>query len=288
VVSGAAFGAEGWESTPAGSALPPQWREGLAVATRAAWIGAFAVTLLFVLWYRLLVPAVRSHRHDLRVAEVLAVGPGVIRMALSGRRLDRLHLVGGQFAQFRFGVSGLRWQAHPYSFSGLRDRARVYLTIGGGGDHALALAELPIGTRVFFEGPYGALTAAAAVERPDGVRLVLIVVGGLGITPVCSLLRDLPPEARPVIIYRVREEGHALYLDELRRLAAARSGEVHVLAGTRDVHPLSPRHVEEWVPDLGSRHVYVCGSRGFVKEVSAAVHDLGVPRDRVTTEAFAW
>lgn len=288
VTSGAAFGVEGWDSTLAGSALDPQLREALALASRVIWVGAFVITLTFVLWYRLLLPAYRSLRHDLRVSEVLPVGPGVVRIALTGRRMQRLGLVGGQFAQFRFGVSGLRWQAHPYSFSGLPDRARFYVTVGGGGDHARALAQVPLGTRVFFEGPYGVMTAAAVRDRPGGARRVLIIVGGLGITPVCSLLRDLPVEAEPVIIYRVRDQGGALYLDELRRLAAERSGDVHVLAGSRDVHPLSAQRVEEWVPDLSQRHVYVCGSRGFVQQASSAVRDLGVPPERLTIEAFAW
>jgi ferredoxin-NADP reductase len=265
----------------------PGAREQAALAVRALWAGAFAAGLATVLWYRLVVPLVRSRRYDLRVEWVQPVSGGAVNVALSGRRLHRLQVAGGQFANFRFARRGLFWQAHPYSFAGLPDRSRVYLTVGGDGDHARAVAALEPGTRVYFEGPYGNLTARAAT-RGDDVRPVLILVNGLGVTPVCSLLRDLPARCRPVVIYRVRAEEDALYLSELRRLAAGRDGSVQVLAGSRDQYPVTADRLAQWVPDVASRHVYVCGSRGFVEQVRTAVAALGVPRDRLTAEAFAW
>jgi len=287
VSSGAAFGAEAWQHTVAGTLLGPRHQDEAAAVLRVLWVGAFAATLATVLWFRLVVPFVRSYRHDLRIDSVETVEGGAVNVALTGRKLHRLTVAGGQFAHFRFARRGLLWQAHPYSFAGLPDRSKLYLTVGGGGDYARAVAELAPGTKVYFEGPYGNLTARAATHG-DLARPVLILVNGLGVTPVCSLLRDLPAQCRPVVIYRVREEQHALYLGELRRLTAEREGAVEVLAGSRDQHPITASQVETWVPDVASRHVYVCGSRGFVEQVRRAVLDLGVPRDRLTAEAFAW
>lgn len=285
--SGGAFGVEGWDASLAGWAFSENLRGLLAVLSTLAWIALYLAVVASVLWFRILVPARRSRRHALRVDDVIPVASGVVTVALAGRKLQDLPIEGGQFAQFRFGLRGLRWQAHPYSFAGLPDRSRLYLTIGGGGDHARAIAELPRGTRVWFEGPYGTFTAAASVG-PHGPRRVLVLVAGLGVTPVASLLRDLPPHARPIIIYRVRKEAGALYLSELRRLAASRNGVVHVMAGSREQHPLTVDHLRSWVPDLDHRHVYLCGPLGFVDTVGATVRELGLPRDQVSSEALTW
>jgi predicted ferric reductase len=288
LATGAAFGPEAWRGTVAGAVLGERARTTIAGGTRALWVAAFVFTLCTVLWYRLVLPAARSRRYDLRVDGVEPLEGGAVRVALAGRRLQALQVVGGQFAQFRFGRRGLLWQAHPYSFSGLPDRSRLYLTIGGGGDYAQAVASLSPGTKVYFEGPYGTLTASAASSHADGARAVAILVSGLGVTPICSLLRDLPPESRPVVIYRVRRAEEALYVAELRRLTAERGGDLRVLVGSRDVHPLYAGNVEAWAPDIATRHVYVCGSRGFVERARRSVLELGVPRERLTTEAFAW
>jgi predicted ferric reductase len=106
-----------------------------------------------VLAYRVGLPAWRSLRHRLRMAEVVGEGPGVVSVVLGVRALDRFPLSGGQFLQWRFLVRGLWWQAHPYSVSRLPDRDRLRITVKDLGDHSSALARLPPGTRVAIEGP---------------------------------------------------------------------------------------------------------------------------------------
>jgi ferredoxin-NADP reductase len=74
----------------------------------------------------------------------------------------------------------------------------------------------------------------------------------------------------------------------MRRLTAERRGSLTVLSGPRDLHPMTAEQVEAWVPDVSARHVYVCGSPGFVEMARRAVLDLGVPRERLSIEAFSW
>ena len=57
----------------------------------------------------------------------------------------------------------------------------------GPGDWSGSLQRIPIGTRVLVEGPYGILTGARRT-RPK----VLLVAGGIGITPIRALLEALP------------------------------------------------------------------------------------------------
>ena len=94
---------------------------------------------------------------------------------------------------------------------------------------AWALRELPPGTRVVTEGPYGALTEAVRSRRK-----VLLIAGGVGITPLRALLESLP--ARPgdlTLIYRVSSMRDAVFRHELEQLAQRRGAQVWFVAGSR-------------------------------------------------------
>ncbi len=248
------------------------------------WITAHVAVLGAVVLFRIGLPVILSLRHDLRIHSVIRQGRGAISVILSGRDLDRLRLAGGQFAQFRFARGDLWWQAHPYSISGLPWRDRMRITIAEGGDHAAAVATLRPGTRVWFEGPYGIFTA----DRLEAGNRVLLVAGGVGVTPVRTLLDDLPRSARPVVVYRTREEADVLFREELTDLVHSRGGQLHVLVGSRVEQPLDGQRLRRLVPDLARRDVYVCGPEPLVEAVRTAAAQAGVPSARVHVEEFAW
>src|SRR4051794_12281082 len=110
----------------------------------ALWIGALAV----VVAARIGLPLWRSLRHQVRVADVVAEGPGTVSVLLAGRQLDRLPIAGGQFLQWRFLRRGLWWQAHPYSLSAVPDGRSLRITVKELGDHSAGLAAITPGTRV--------------------------------------------------------------------------------------------------------------------------------------------
>lgn len=253
-------------------------------AARWIWISAHLAVLTALLIWRVGVPVVRSVRHDLRVDSVVTQASGAISLVLRGRHLDRLPLAGGQFFQVRIGRREMWWQAHPYSVSGLPWKDRVRFTIASNGDYAQQIAQTPVGTRVFVEGPYGAFTARAA----DAGMPVLLIGGGVGITPIRTLLDDLPASSRPVVVYRARSQAQVLFREELQALVDARGGSLFVLAGSRHEYPMDAESLHAMVPDLAHREVFVCGSDSLVGAVRTATAACGVPAERVHAEEFAW
>lgn len=69
---------------------------------RAYWWALYGVTLAALLGARVVVPLVRSLRHDLRVASVVQEAPGVVSIGIGGRALDRLPVRSGHFLHWRF------------------------------------------------------------------------------------------------------------------------------------------------------------------------------------------
>jgi predicted ferric reductase len=251
--------------------------------TRVVWSVVWALTAGTVLAYRVGVPAVRSLRHRLRVVEVQREAPGVVSVVMTGRRLERLAVSGGQFIAWRFLTRGLWWQAHPYSLSALPRPPYLRITVKQVGDHSAAVARLRRGTRVAIEGPYGNVTRHARINPK-----VLLVAGGIGVTALRSLLEDLPRGTDPVVVLRASSESQLVLQDEIADLVRHRKGTLLELVGSRREISLGARSLLELVPDLLGRDLYACGPPGMVEDVVAAAQRAGLAPEAIHYEVFSW
>ena len=78
------------------------------------------------------------------------------------------------------------WQANPFSLSAAPDGRSLRLTAKAVGTTSAGLRRLPVGTRVFVEGPYGAFTSLQQTRDA-----ALLIAGGIGVTPIRALLEEL-------------------------------------------------------------------------------------------------
>jgi predicted ferric reductase len=251
--------------------------------TRAIWIGIWAVTAGMVLVFRVAQPIARSLRHQLRVVSVAQEGPGVFSIVCRGRRLDRLAVSGGQFFLWRFLTRDLWWQAHPYSLSALPRPPYIRVTIKALGDQSSAILELPPGTRVAIEGPYGAFTRHARTS--DRVALI---GAGVGITPLRALLEDLPGRIHVVVIVRASAVEDLVLREEVAALVARRGGQLHEIVGPRNRIRFDARLLRRLVPDVAARDIYICGPDGFRDNIVDAALRLGVTEEQIHQEAFGF
>ncbi len=249
---------------------------------QVAWTVLWVATAGVVLVYRVGVPVYRNARMGLRVERVIDEGHGIVSVVCKGRNLRFLGAQGGQFFWWRFGVRGLWWQAHPFSLSATVRADRVRITVRSVGDATSALRRLGPGTRVVAEGPYGAFTAARRSSDK-----VLLVGAGVGITPIRSLLEDLPPAVDVTLIARARTAEHILFRDELTSLIEARHGTMRHALGRRQSLHFTRANLARTVPDVAERDVYVCGPEAFADQVVAAAEACGVPADAIHRERFA-
>ncbi len=248
--------------------------------TRDIWSACWAGAAGLVLTYRIGLPVFRSARHRLVIDEVRSEAPGVFSIILKGRNLERLEVSGGQFFEWRFLARKFWWQAHPFSISTRPNPPYLRLTIKQVGDFTSALAELPVGTRVGLEGPYGAFTSYAARSQ----RIALIA-GGIGVTAILSLLEDLPRSSRPVVVFRVSSEDQLVFHDEIVNLVKQRGGRLHEIVGTREEFPVE--RLSALVDDLAKREAFVAGPEQFVQHVTAHLRNIGVPNEKIHAEVYS-
>jgi predicted ferric reductase len=257
-----------------------------SLLTTAYWWTLWTLAALALIVGRVVMPLWRNAIHQFRVASVVPESENVVSVHITGRHLDRLPARAGQFFIWRFLGHGHWWQANPFSLSAAPDGRSLRLTAKAVGSTSSGLRHVPVGTRVFAEGPYGAFTT---LQQTLGATL--LIAGGVGITPIRALLEELTGSV--IVLYRVHTMADAVLLDELRALVHARRGaEVHVLtgrtgAGSPANEPFAPPNLLALVPDLADRDVFVCGPPAMTATVLVSLRALGLPRRQVHAERFS-
>ncbi|MEA2305063.1 MAG: hypothetical protein QOH43_2343 [Solirubrobacteraceae bacterium] len=255
---------------------------------RDYWIALYVVTLAAIVAFRLLVPLWQALWHRMRVEAVVSEGPGVVSLVISGRHLHQMGARAGQFFLWRFLTRDGWWQSHPFSLSAPPTSDRMRVTVKSLGDFSARAAALRPGTRVVAEGPFGTLTEAVRTRRR-----ILLLAGGIGITPLRALFEDLPAgPGELTLLYRAVDEPDLVFEAELDALAAERGAVVHyVLGDHRDPANrvlLGPAHLRGLVPDVSARDVYVCGPPAMIDVAEQTLRRLRVPRHQIHVERFAF
>ncbi|MFJ2605116.1 ferric reductase-like transmembrane domain-containing protein [Streptomyces sp. NPDC091279] len=248
------------------------------------WYALYGVVTALVLWYRILTPIRLNLRHRMRVEAVIEETPGIVSVLIGGRKLHRMGAQAGQFFRWRFLAPGMRFSSHPYSLSAAPRPGMLRITVKAIGDHSARLRELTPGTRVWAEGPYGAMTAQ---RRSRGK--VLLVAGGVGITPMRALFETLPGAAGDItLLYRANTTQDLALWDELATIAEDRGARLMYAVNSPDGErpDISADRLRQKLPDIEQHDVFMCGPAGFAQSVYEALRGAGVPARRIHHESF--
>ena len=249
---------------------------------------SWALLYVHVFWlafrHRLLTPLRQASRHRLRVAAVVPEAPGVASIVVEGQHLGEMGSLPGQFFRWRFLTPDLWASAHPFSLSAPPTDTQLRLTVKALGDGTTRVQEVPVGTWVVAEGPYGALTAA---KRMCGD--VLLIAGGVGITPMRALFETIPvgPGRGLTLVYRARFEEDLVFRAELEAIAAHRPNTriIYIVGDAGEA--LTARGLQQMVPGLADHDVYLCGPPGLSAAVRLHLRQAGVPSPHIHEESFS-
>jgi ferredoxin-NADP reductase len=254
---------------------------------RLLWSAMYIVVAALLFWYRLCAPILSAFRHDLRVVGVQRESADVVSVYLTGRHLDTMRAEAGQFFRWRFLTRDLWWAANPYSLSAAPRADLLRITVKIAGAHSAALRDLQPGTRVLAEGPSGGFTAARRTRRK-----VLLLAGGVGITPLRALFETLPGQPGDItLIYRTATPADIVLRPELDEIAQRRGALVHYLVGPprRGVNDhLSASKLQRLVPDVRDRDVFLCGPEAMMAAAERSLREAGVPRRHIHHESFVF
>lgn len=233
----------------------------------------------------------------MRVAKIESLTPSVKRFrleTLDGRDLP-FAFKGGQYVMLDLPIAGER-VPRAYSISSSPGNVRyLECTVkreSPGLGSSFLHDELEVGDVLRLRGPLGEFTCDMPRELGEGK--LLLIAGGVGITPIVSLLAEAADARYPgpiVLLAAFRNKRDVLFADELdgfpHRLPQFHTSLFVTQAGPEwdgergriDINRLRT-HVKEVA------RVHLCGPPSMMQYTIDLLTELGVPRDRIRTEAF--
>lgn len=152
--------------------------------------------------------------------------------------------------------------------------------------------QVKAGDLIGASGPYGKFSFRGT-EAPN----IVLIAGGVGITPLMSALRYLTDQSWPggiFLIYGCATMKDIIFREELEYLIR-RHPNLHVTfvlsketssAWTGPRGHITKELLLQTVPDLTSRRVHLCGPPPMMEAVKAILAEIGIPSDQVKTETF--
>jgi ferredoxin-NADP reductase len=152
-------------------------------------------------------------------------------------------------------------------------------------------ATLRPGSMMSVKAPVGAFTYPAGEDSS-----IVLIAGGIGITPLMSMLRHAIDEEpmRPVtLFYSVRTKEDIAYFDELRFLDRRHAQFRAVFAITEGEVPrdcfscrINEELLKAMAPDIAHAACFVCGPPPMIEAMTTLLTSMGVPRPQVHFEVF--
>jgi 3-phenylpropionate/trans-cinnamate dioxygenase ferredoxin reductase subunit len=264
-----------------------------------ALFAAFALGVLVVLGYRWLWMPVFGAGREYVVREIRPESSTVSTLVLEPKRsrsrrgYRALEFAPGQFAWLRLQPS-VRAEEHPFTIASSAHLGLwTEFTIRHSGDFTSELRLLRPGSPVWIDGPHGAFTLD--LQRTTGL---VMIAGGVGITPMMSMLRTLAHrhDRRPhrlLVVASTIDE--LLFRAEIRKLQQRL--DLTVVEVLRKPPPswtgpsgrIDESLLAAVLPGKFRRNqldYYLCGPPAMVDDVRSVLDRLEVPEPRIHTEQF--
>jgi len=235
---------------------------------------------------------------ELRVAQIFNETPTVktFRLVLPGSDRLPFDFLPGQFLQIEVSMKDETKAKRSYTIaSSPTQRAYVELTIKRETQGAVSRHlhdNVTTGDRVQIAGPFGRFTFTGS----DAESIVLIA-GGVGITPMMSVLRFLTDTAWPgeiFFVYAARSTDEFVFRGEIVQLER-RHPNLSVFA-SMERSPGTVWHgakghltrelLESAVPKIVGRRVHLCGPPPMMAAMREILIQIGVPEAQIFSEAF--
>ena len=160
--------------------------------------------------------------------------------------------------------------------------------------YKLALKGVPEGTAFELEGPFGSFTL-----HEDASRAAIILVGGIGITPFRSMVRDVLDKKTGhtlYLFYSNRRPEDAAFLDELTAISENEKN-IFVIPTMTEIKSsvetwegetgyITYETVQKYIHDAPNPIYYMAGPQGMVLAMRDMLKEHAVSKDDIKFEEF--
>ncbi|MCC6643646.1 ferric reductase-like transmembrane domain-containing protein [Candidatus Peregrinibacteria bacterium] len=251
------------------------------------WLVLYAFVFGNLIIFHFITPIYLFFKHQFRVEKLVQETADTWSVYISGKNLNSWKTEPGQFITVRFLAKNFYFQAHPFSLSAIPTNEHFRITIKVCGDFTGNIPKLKPGTKVIIGGAYGIFTANNQAKEK-----YLFIAGGVGITPIRSLVEDLAPQHDISLIYSNRSADNVIFKNELDQIASKHPFPIHYLYTSENTGQVNGRLDEDklntLIKDLKERQVYLCGPLPMNKAISALLRKMGLSAEQIHFEKFSF
>lgn len=272
----------------AGNYIDLPWKRTLWIIYSAGFIG--------MLFYTRVIYPMRLMRKAYIVQKIKTEPGEVFTITMTPENHKRFKFAPGQFAWLTAWKTPFSDTEHPFSIaSSSEENDKIEMSIKGLGEFTSKIQSLKPGERVYVDGPYGSFN----LERyPQAERLVFIP-GGIGVTPIMSMLRTMADrgDRRPIFLfYSNRDWETVVFKEEIKMLESRLDlktiytiekppqkwdGESGFL--NRDI--LKRYTPDSWI--AAGTEVFLCGPTPMMNAVEKELTAFGYEEKQIHSERYA-
>lgn len=178
-------------------------------------------------------------------------------------------------------MKGLK-EPHPFSIvNAPTSTGELVLAIRGDGDFTRALQGVQAPSRVLVDGGYGMFQTIVDDQQP---RQLLMISGGIGITPLLSII-EANPEIATQVFHGATTEAALIYGDKFAQWSEERDNfQVH-----REVGQIDEGLILSRLPDdVADLTVLISGPPAMARYWMKTLAKNGVPKGQIFYEEFGW
>lgn len=200
---------------------------------------------------------------------------------------DVLRFSAGQYAAIGFKRRGRMSPMRCFSMtSAPQQTQQLEFAMRVGGHFTQSIANLQPGQQVAVQGPFGDFTIDPTYDRQ-----IVLIAGGIGITPFISMLRDAEntQSQLPIrLLYACRSKQDIPFYQTLQQLAQNNPNlQIDYVLSDQGAELNLERLQNACNNSFGDRTWFVCGPEGLRQNVQKILQQQGVDVSRIVSESFS-
>jgi predicted ferric reductase len=265
------------------------------LAVRLLYIAYFAIALGFYAYHKILRRWLADRRFTIR--RVIRESESLTTLEMTPESGPAFHYLPGQFGFLCVLDPAVSPEKHPFSFTSQPgDPQLLSFTIKNLGDWTARVHAVQAGSKVWVDGPYGRFSPLLR----DSSGGIVLIAGGIGITPVLSILRyfrQFGKDGQVLLVWGANQKSDLIAADEFQAFQREMPGltVVPVLANEPGWEGekgfITQKILEGSLAKAGmepaNAHFYFCGPAPMWQPIRMSLQAMHIKKGMIHYEKFA-
>ena len=254
----------------------------------------FSIGMGFYLYHKLIRPSFFSKRF--LVERVIAESPSVSTLELRPANGKNFAYDPGQFVFIKIADPAISKEEHPFSLTSQpANQKTITISIKKLGDWTKKVNEIKIGSTVLIDGPYGKFSPV----NYDCHNGIVLIAGGIGITPMLSILRHFAQTDRKqkiILFWSVKTTADLIYDKEFKKLLAEMKNFTFVPVVSQanfsgENGHINKEMIEKYIEanayDADKLHYFFCGPESMWTAIEEILLAMKIEKKQMHRENFS-